>query len=164
MEKANWIQCDSKNDLHARLEAVKGHVFDEFEADDSNAYGYLSFSNDAICIPLAFSDVGLVPESISSNEMIFIGITDNVVGYDLKTGSQIFVYRMPTVFHNFVAIQNSRIFIQDETGFVSLSVDGKQEGIKLYSDVIDTYQISGSIISGEIIDGELFQLSMADLK
>ena len=160
MNKLNWVRCDSRSDMMSRLSHINDNVFDELITDDPNTWGFFISEKKDICIPLGFCDIGLPPQFFIQNMIIFIGVSELVVGYDLKTGTMIFKYKMPTVFHEFSGLGESGVILQDETGFVGLSNDGTQKWIKLFSDVISCYLIIGNTISGKAEDGEQFEFSI----
>ncbi len=160
MDKVSWVQCDSRNDMLARLSLVDNQVFDELITEDSNAWGYLTLNKKNICIPIGFPDVGLSPEVFLHDNMVYVGITDTVAGFDASRGRLVFRYKVPTVFHKFITTYLDGVFFQDETGFVGLTFDGKEKWIKLCSDIIDTYHVRNNTIYGETLDGEKFEFSI----
>ncbi|NKC16806.1 MAG: hypothetical protein GKR94_32820 [Gammaproteobacteria bacterium] len=161
MDREFWVQCDSKSDMQARLDSSECGVFDELITDEANTWGYLRLKEEGICIPIGFADVGLLPEVLLHNRMVYVGITDTVAGYEVATGNLVFKYRVPTVFHEFVASEREGIIVQDETGFIGLSGDGDQIWMNMCSDTIETYRISGSVIVGRTADGDNFKFPIA---
>ena len=54
MDKVSWVQCDSRNDMLARLSLVDNQVFDGLITEDSNAWGYLTLNKKIYAYLLAF--------------------------------------------------------------------------------------------------------------
>ncbi len=159
MNIVSWTQCDSRNDMLARLSMVDSQVFDELITEDANTWGYLTL-NKKKCIPIGFANVGLSPEIFLHNKMLYVGITDTVAGFDVSRGQLIFSYKAPTVFHKFINIDEENVIFQDEMGFIGLTHNGNEKWVKLCSDIIDTCYFSKNTIYGETLDGEKFKFSI----
>lgn len=157
MNKETWISCDSKSDMIARTKSLNTRVFEELETEDANAWGIFYSEVSGYCIPISFFDAGLLPKQLVCGEAAFIGIADIVAGYELDSGRLSFKYRVPTVFHDFASIGSEMVVVQDETGFIGLDKTGKQRWIKLLSDIVEEYKISGSTIYGTTMDGDVFE-------
>ncbi len=160
MDNVNWVNCDSRNDLEARLIGLDGKVFETSIADESNTWGYIAVENN-IFIPIGFSDVGLSPQLYISKNMAVVGVSDRLSGYSLDMGKLIFTYQTPTIFHEFVLFNDDGFVIQDEIGFVGLSYSGKEKWSQIYDDMIETYSLNGNLISGETVEGTKFKFAIS---
>jgi len=160
MDRKNWVQCDSKGDMQARLHSSECAIFDVLLSGEPNTWGYLRLKNKGICIPIGFSDVGLPPEILLHNGMVYVGISDTVAAYDLAIGNLVFKYIVPTVFHDFFALEHEGIIVQDEIGFIRLSDCGDQMWMNMCSDTIDRYHVSDNLITGRTTDGEIFEFTI----
>ncbi len=159
MNKANWINCDSRSDLEARLFRLTGKVFEASIADESNTWGYIITENDII-IPIGFSNVGLVPKFYIHENVALVGVSGILSGYNLGTGKLTFTYQMPTVFHEFALFTDDDFIVQDEIGFVGLSYSGNEKWSKIYDDIIETYNINNGSITGRTLEGTKFNFAV----
>jgi hypothetical protein len=159
MDAANWVNCDSRSDLDARLSCLNGRVFESSIADESNTWGYMVVE-DNIFIPIGFSDVGLPPEVYIYKKAVLVGVSDTLSGYSLDTGELIFTYKMPTIFHEFVLFADFGFIVQDEIGFVSLSYSGGERWSQICDDIIETYNVSNGSIIGETVEGTTFNFTI----
>ncbi|VVE84025.1 hypothetical protein PSP31120_04439 [Pandoraea sputorum] len=86
---------------------------------------------------------------------MFVGINECLACYDVSRCAMHFFYRMPFVFHEFVAIDNLLI-IRDEIGFVGISLDGDEIWKFVTDGVIENYEMTSSKIKGWTTDGSSF--------
>jgi len=157
LNKASWVECDSEYDMQKILSDTEGCIFDVVEQDYANEWGYMLVDDTSIHIPIGFSSVGLLPEVDVCNTIAYLGISDEVIGYDVVTRKVKFRYKMPSIFHNFIKATDEGVLVQDETGFLYLSSEGNVLWIELCGDIIDSYEVNEDIISGETEDGEEFK-------
>lgn len=158
-----WVQCESRADLAAQLRQSSCRVFEEFASDQCNTFGYLKFKQDSVCLPVVFYNLGLTPQATRFGDSLFVGVSEQVAGYSFETGKQAFVYNMPTVFHEFVAIDGDKAVVLDETGFVVLSPDGKELGSRILGDVIDAWHFDNGRVTGSVLSGDSFAFVVEDL-
>lgn len=156
-DHSSWVPCDSRNDLDGRLAAFRGvTILPLVEAEDANTWGFVKVpTEEPAVLPVGYADVGLTPEVIVESGILLVGITELVAGVDLSTGALVFRYRMPTVFHEFVRIDESGVLVRDEIGFVLLSLDG-QERWTFCKDLIQDYELTGNELVVTTFDGERF--------
>lgn len=163
METGNfsWVPCDSRSDLEARLAALRGvKVLRLVETEGANTWGFLNVpSEEPLVLPVGFADVGLVPAAILVDGLLLLGITEVVVGIELSTGALAFRYRVPTVFHEFVRVDENGVLVQDEIGFVLLSLHG-EELWKFSRDLIQDYKLTGNELVVTTLDGERFNVEV----
>ena len=159
MNKANWVNCNSRSDLEARLSRLAGRVFEASIVDESNTWGYIISEND-IFIPVGFSDVGLAPKLHIHKNVALVGVSDILSGYNLDKGKLAFTYKMPTVFHEFALFTDDDFIVQDEIGFVGLSYSGNEKWLKICDDIIATYNINDDSINGETLEGMKFNFAI----
>jgi hypothetical protein len=159
MNEINWVFCDSKSDLRARLSSVAGKQFEELITDEANTWGYLAIEKSSF-IPIGYTDFGVSPQVRIYNKIVIIGVSDTVTGFNLDTGKLNFKYKMPTVFHEFIIFHKDNFIVQDEVGFVCLSYDGSENWVRLCDDVIETYQLRDSSIYGKTIEGNEFDFKV----
>jgi hypothetical protein len=150
-----WTPCDSRSDLEARLEKAKGRVLQTLVGQEANAWGYAA--GDAAIVPIGYANLGLTPNVIGSDTTIFVGSSETLTALDAKTGASIFRYDMPTVFHEFVRIEDDHLLVRDETGFVALSHQGRERWKGLCADIIEDYEIDGAVIAGRTLEGAEFK-------
>ena len=161
MNTSKWTKCESRSDMEARLSSIAGNIFDLLMEDQASSWGYLTLVEEGYSlVPIGFCDVGLQPRVSTNNKMVFVGIGSIIAGYELKMGKLVFIYKMPTIFHEFLTTDDQGVIVQDETGFVGLDLDGTQKWIKLYSDIIDTYDFDGRTITGKTFEGSKFEFSI----
>lgn len=159
----SWVPCDSRRDLEARLAALRGvAVFPVIETEDANTWGYVKVvSGMPGALPVGYSDVGLTPAVTAANGVLLLGITELVAGIDLSTGAVAFRYRMPTVFHQFVRVDERGFLVQDEIGFVLLSRRG-EELWRFCKDLIEEYKLMGDELAVTTFEGDCFRIKVGE--
>lgn len=163
--KFNWVVCDSKADLEARMQARKHtDILPKISSAGANTWGYLSvvLTNGEATIPIGYSDAGLTPEAAETKNLIIVGVTNEVVAYNKQTKREAFRHAMPTVFHEFVLVEDGGLVVQDETGFLRLSLDGRMQWERLFSDVIDSVRLTKNQIVGKTSEGLAFAINVED--
>jgi len=155
----SWQPCDSRSDLVARLEKAKGKVFQTLADKEANAWGYAA--QDGEFIPIGYADLGLTPVVVAWRETVFVGSGGTLTALDAKTGQPVFSYVMPTVFHEFLRIEDGLLLARDEIGFVALSLQGQEKWKALCGDIVEDYEIQGEIdgavITGRTMEGSNFR-------
>lgn len=160
-EDSSWVPCDSRNDLEGRLAALRDVlILPLVETADANQWGFLRVSGEKPAVlPVGYADVGLVPEVTIANGVLLLGITELVAGVDLSTGALAFRYKMPTIFHQFVRVNQSGVLLQDEIGFVLLSPRG-EERWRFCKDLIQDYKLTGDELVVTTFEGEQFRVKV----
>ncbi len=157
----SWVPCDSLSDLEGRLAALRGvKILRLVQIEDANTWGFLTVpGEEPLVLPVGFVDVGLVPAAVLVNGLLLLGITELVVGIELSSGALAFRYRVPTVFHEFVRVDENGVLLQDEIGFVLLSLHG-EEIWKFSRDLIQDYKLTGNELEVTTLDGERFNIKV----
>jgi hypothetical protein len=145
--------------MESRLAALGGRIFEEWIDNDANSWGYMTVG-DAVFIPISFANVGLLPQAFIQNEIIVIGISGVLLAYSLKSGKVMFVYKMPTIFHEFVLRTDSFFIIRDEISFICLSYCGDKKWLYMCDDIIDEYHIDNEFIFGITMEGVNFKFKI----
>jgi len=151
----SWIACESRSDLEARLEKAQGRVLPMLVGTEANTWGHASCGT--TILPIGYANLGLLPEVIGSDAAILVGSGQALTALDARTGAPIFTYAMPTVFHEFLRIEDDLLLIRDETGFIALSPQGEERWTGLCADIIEGYEISGDVITGRTMEGADFR-------
>jgi hypothetical protein len=150
--KGQWVSCDSRNDLVARLPSDACELL---MTDSPNSWGYMVFESGKV-VPIGFANMGLLPSAARCGDRIFVGIDELLVGYDLSSGFCLVKYKMPTIFHEFVRFGQDVLIVRDEIGFIGISYVG-DERWNFCIGVIASFEIDQSTILGETEEGENFQ-------
>lgn len=160
-DEFSWVPCDSRSDLEARLAALRGvAVFPVIEAEDANTWGYVKVpAGRPAVLPVGYADVGLTPKVTIANGVLLLGIAELVAGIDISTGALAFRYRMPTVFHQFVRVDERGFLVQDEIGFVLLSRRG-EERWRFCKDLIQNYKLMGDELVVTTFEGDCFRVKV----
>ncbi len=155
----SWVACDSRADMQSRLLGQnQTRVLAPLVTEDPNSWGFLQISgNHSAFLPVGYADLGLEPTAVSLDNAVFVGIAELVVGLDLSTGVTLFEYRMPTVFHEFVRIDQHEILLRDEIGFVLLSCSG-EELWKFCTDLVADYEQLGNELHVTTFEGKSYQV------
>lgn len=158
-----WEAADSRNDLRARVERLdRDVVLPMVEAEEATAYGLLTVpDNSPLHIPVCYSHVGIQPSVAVSNDLLALGLGGEVVAVRRQSGEQIFRYRMPTTFHEFLPWKGQELLCKDEIGFVLLSTDG-EETWSFLLDVVGDFEVDGNTIRGETMEGQPFQTKLPE--
>lgn len=162
MDKIIWTQCDSEGDMKSRL-SNKSNVIESLVTQNATSWGFLSVQTDhkkCLIIPVNYTDIGLLPKAYVKNGIIFVGIYNIIFGYSIPKGGIIFMYEMPTVFHEIICFDTDSLIIADEIGFVRLSYEGKEIWSQLCEDIVDNYEIKKSSISGVTFEGKSFEFKL----
>jgi len=147
--------------LEARLQTVQGLKCERLVTREANTWGYLTLEAEgSVVIPIGYSDVGMTPRIWTKEEAAIVGINEAVVGYNLFTGLVRFKYEMPTVFHEFIRDNDNGVIVRDETGFVGLSHEGREDWKFCEEDIINRYDVSASLITGETLEGYKFRFEI----
>lgn len=162
-DKSSWVPCDSRSDLEARLADLRGvAVFPVIETEDANTWGYVKVvAEKPAALPVGYANVGLAPAVTAANGVLLLGITELVAGIDLSTGAVAFRYRMPTVFHQFVRVDERGFLLQDEIGFVLLSRRG-EERWRFCKDLIQDYKLMGDELAVTTFEGDCFRIKVGE--
>lgn len=155
-KKLHWVACESRRDMDARI--PEHSVVVVLQLSDTNTWGYFRMAERRY-LEIGYANVGLIPQAIVVGERVFVGINECLAGYDSATGVQLFSYRMPFLFHEFIEI-GGPLIVRDEMGFVGITVAGKELWSFCTEGTIDSYAITSSHISGKTSDGVSFSFEM----
>jgi hypothetical protein len=151
-----WTSVESKSALVAKREQEE--IVGQFETADANSWGFFRLPTGKI-LTFGYADLGLLPMAVVMDELLIVGIDELLVGYNASTLERVFVYRMPSIFHEFL-FETGRLIVRDEVGFVGISPDGTEQWKELTDGPIDKFEIDGNQINGTTIDGEKFSFSL----
>lgn len=130
----------------------------ELVTADANSWGFFRLCSGKILV-IGFADLGLSPVAVQVGNRLFVGIDELVTSFHVNTFQRQFSYRMPTVFHEFVSLEDP-IVVRDEIGFVGLSPDGEERWTFLMSGPISEFSIERGHVRGETIDREPFDFAI----
>lgn len=148
-----WTPVESKSALAAFL--ADGAPAGELVTEDPNEWGFFKVPGDRLLV-IGYANLGLPPVAAMVNKHLLVGIDEIFACFDVDTLRNLFVYRMPTVFHEFISLSNPLV-LRDEVGFVSISVDGRERWRFLADGPIGKFEVKQDRICGETIDGESFE-------
>ncbi|WP_150661923.1 hypothetical protein [Pandoraea sputorum] len=131
-----------------------GEIVGTLLTSDANTWGYID-TQEGKRLNVGYANLGLVPQAMLVGHLMFVGINECLACYDVSRCAMHFFYRMPFVFHEFVAIDNLLI-IRDEIGFVGISLDGDEIWKFVTDGVIENYEMTSSKIKGWTTDGSSF--------
>ncbi len=154
MQQSNghWVACDSRSALIAQLPKNSCELL---TTDSPSSWGYMEFDSGTI-VPVGYADIGLLPLAVRHGDRLFIGIDELLVSYHCSDQSVCFIYKMPTVFHEFVRFDQNGLIVRDEIGFVGISYNG-DESWSFCKDLIACYEIDQATILGKTEEGENFK-------
>jgi len=153
-----WTSADSKSALTSYL--ADKDVAVKLETHDANTWGFFKLPIGKF-LQVGYADLGLLPVATVVNDRLLVGIDELLAGYDSSTLEQVFLYRMPSIFHEFVSLSDPLI-VRDEVGFVGISLDGTERWKYLTNGPIDDFEIVGNRIRATTIDGETFTFPLLD--
>lgn len=153
-----WVPCDSRHDMEARTFERK--VVGSLLTSDSTAWGYFRTA-EGWYLNVGYANIGLMPQAVLIGQRMLVGINECLVGYDLSIGAAYFSYRMPLVFHEFLAVGDP-IIVRDEMGFVGIAPDGRELWRFGTEGVVESFVITSANIRGKTIAGAhfLFELPL----
>lgn len=154
--KIPWMSVGSKNNLAATCDPKK--VFNQLVTVDANEWGFFKLPNGKLLV-VGYAALGLVPQGIISNGNFLMGIDEVLSSFDVNTLGDKFSYRMPSIFHEFVSL-DELIVVRDEVGFVAISDGGVEVWKFLTNGPINEFFIESGKIYGNTIDGEQFNFSV----
>lgn len=152
----SWTLVESKSALNVTIEGnrVVGHL----ETTDANTWGFFHLPFGRV-FTVGYANLGLRPIAVFYGGYLFVGIDELLAGYNAGDLKQKFVYRMPSVFHEFVSFAE-QLIIRDEIGFIGISLDGTEKWKRLFHAPIDKFKIEEYSINGCTIDGENFSIPL----
>lgn len=153
----SWIAVDSKSSLMPQLAEVKNHA--ELVTSDANSWGFFRPSP-GCALSVGYANNGLIPSAVITGELFLVGTNELLSAYDAFTLSQVFCYRMPSIFHEFVSV-GEVLVVRDEVGFVGLSTTGVELWCHLTEGPIENFEFTDSCIKGVTIDGEQFLFNLS---
>ena len=151
-----WTSLDSKAALVNAIGA--GVAIVELTTADPNAWGFFRLPFDKILL-VGYADLGLFPVADCIDNRLLVGINELLACFDADTLNCRFLYRMPTVFHEFISLEN-KIIVRDEIGFLGISINGEELWNFLTSGPINMFYSKSGRIYGETIDGEVFDFAI----
>jgi hypothetical protein len=151
-----WKSVESASEL-TELPAG-GYLLAEIQTMDANRWGQFLFPNGMI-IKVAYANLGLKPCAVLVGPRVIIGIDELLSCYDMETRRQVFCYRMPSVFHEFLIVDDPLV-VRDEIGFVCITLDGHECWAHCTAGPIESFSISADRISGSTIDGDEFSFQL----
>jgi len=156
-----WDAADSKSDLQVRMTRLEsGTLLPLIETDEATVCGLLTIPGESpLLVPVCYSHVGIPPSVAVSDGLLAIGMGNDVVVMCKRAGGQVFRYRMPTTFHQFLPWNGDDLLCMDEVGFILLSAKG-EETWSFLLDVIARFEMEGNTIKGETLEGESFQTQL----
>lgn len=151
-----WIAVESKSALVDALadELSKG----ELVTAEPNAWGFFRLPGGRALV-IGYADLGLVPVAALIDNRLLVGIDEVVASFDVDTLRRQFSYCMPTVFHEFISLEDP-IVVRDEIGFVGISAEGKARWSFLANGPINKFSIEHGRLHGETIDDEPFEFAI----
>jgi len=149
--RATWLLCDSRQDAITR----EPNAVSEITTSDPDTWGLLYVGD--LAFRVGFTDVGLVPEVHHDATGTLIGIGELLVAFDVSGKNQLFLYKMPTIFHEFLTVNERGLLVRDETGFILLSRNG-EEIWSYCPDLLGSFELADGIIRGETIEGAPFSV------
>lgn len=153
-----WIPFESRYEMQSFSENSCKNI--RVETNDPNSWGVFQV-NKIINIEIGYNNIGLLPISLIICNCFVIGINEIVFFIDLIHGKILHKYIVPTIFHNFI-LYNERLILCDETGFVEISMDGKEKWKKIFPDIINSFSIRDGSIVGSTFDGENFVIPLGE--
>jgi len=153
-QAVEWIPCSSRNDLVSRLK--NDSAFAEFE--EARDWGFFCVDEDSI-LAVGYTNFGINPSAFRIGENIIFGAGDYVANYSCLSKNIIYRYHVPTVFHEFVFLEENKFLIRDEICFVL--VDGKGNEVWSFCPgIINEYGFNGNEIVGITDEGVGFKASI----
>lgn len=147
-----WTSVESKSALSGAI--ADQSVAGELMTENPRALGFFSLPGGKVLV-VGYADLGLVPSAALSQSHLLVGIDEVLAGFDPVTHEQLFSYRMPTIFHEFISLADP-IIVRDEIGFVGISSIGEERWCSLTDGPIKTFTVERGRIVGETIDDEPF--------
>ncbi|WP_218080303.1 hypothetical protein [Anthocerotibacter panamensis] len=152
----SWTSVESKNALSNFL--AKEGATSELATADPNTWGFFPLPNGKKLV-VGYANLGLTPVATVVNGHLLIGINEILAGFDLNTLQRTFIYRMPSVFHEFVSLKDP-VIVRDEVGFICISATGVERWALLTNGPINQFTIEGAFIRGVTIDDEPFKFAI----
>lgn len=149
-----WISVESKSALSDAI--ADQSVAGELMTENPSAWGFFSLPGGKVLV-VGYADLGLVPVAALSQSRLLVGVDEVLAGFDPVTNEELFLYRMPSVFHEFISLSDP-IIVRDEIGFVGISSDGEERWCLLTSGPIKKFTVEHGLIVGETIDDESFAI------
>ncbi|MDH5764028.1 MAG: hypothetical protein OEZ51_13735 [Nitrospinota bacterium] len=158
----SWKNCSSRSEVDELALKFKGFVLDTVITEGANTWGFLTvdYEGKSIFIPIGYANAGLVPEVVLVFDAILIGINEKLIGIDIEKLLATFIYRLPTIFHEFIEFNETNFTIRDETGFICLSYQGMKIWEFIIDDIIETFEIQNDVITGHTFEGKEFQFKI----
>lgn len=151
-----WNAVESKSALLSAL--ANEEVASELVTADPNSWGFFNSPSGKVLV-VGYANLGLPPVAALFDCRLLVGVDEVLASFDMNTLQRQFVYRMPSVFHEFVSLAEP-IIVRDEIGFIGISKDGKECWSSLASGPIKTFAIEHGHIRGETIDDEPFDFAI----
>ncbi len=152
----SWTSVESKNALGSLL--AKEGATNELATADPTTWGFFPLPNGKKLV-VGYANLGLIPVAAVVNGHLLIGIDEILACFDLNTLQRTFTYRMPSVFHEFVSL-NDPVIVRDEVGFICISATGVEIWAFLTNGPINQFTIEGAFICGVTIDDEPFKFAI----